>query len=333
MKIYPLKLKSVLKDAIWGGTQLSEKYGLGTKGQKIAEAWTLTLRKDGESIIENGEYAGKTLSEYADEIGMDKLCGESFLKKNPFDFPLLVKLIDAAQPLSVQVHPDDEYAHSVGIEMGKTEMWYIVDSAPESKLIIGLKKDSDINSAEFSDALKNGNISEYFNYVAVKPGDIYYIPAGLVHAIGKGILIAEIQQNSNTTYRIYDYNRLGIDGKPRELHLKNARETIKNDFSNDKSKVINRCPEIFGIPQTVVDSEYFNTSVLKFANGGSYAFKGGKMTHIMCVAGNGGIEYNDGLDNQKINLSAAQSVLVPCSFGSYNIYSDSNADFIISSVE
>lgn len=307
MKIYPLKLKSVLKDAIWGGTQLSEKYGLGTKGQKIAEAWTLTLRKDGESIIENGEYAGKTLSEYADEIGMDKLCGESFLKKNPFDFPLLVKLIDAAQPLSVQVHPDDEYAHSVGIEMGKTEMWYIVDSAPESKLIIGLKKDSDINSAEFSDALKNGNISEYFNYVAVKPGDIYYIPAGLVHAIGKGILIAEIQQNSNTTYRVSDYGRIGADGKPRPLHIDKAVDVTDIAPPSIKYGAIGEITIYpFGLVRDIAECEFFTSQLLKL-NGNAGLCEEESFLSLLVIDGDATISYPSG----NIHIAKGDSVFVP----------------------
>ena len=328
MKIYPLKLKNVLKDIIWGGTSLADKYELAEKGTRIAEAWTLTLRNDGENIIENGEAKGLTLKEYADAVGMEKLCGENFSSKEAYDFPLLVKLIDAKQSLSVQVHPDDEYAHSHGIDMGKTEMWYIVDCEPGAKLIMGLKDGTDMDSPEFKSALDKGNISEYFNYVEVKKGDFYYIPAGLVHAIGAGILIAEIQQNSNTTYRIYDFGRVGADGKPRELHLDRAREAMKTDFSHDKAIGGSLPTDIEGMPVKLVDSKYFSVSKL-ILNKGEYEFEGNKMTHIMCIDGEGKLEYCEDGRKETICIPAAHSVLVPASFGNFTLSASDKAEFTI----
>ena len=331
MNIYPIKLKSVLKDIIWGGTTLSEKYGLGEKGQRIAEAWTLTLRPDGINEIENGDCAGMSLSEYAEKAGMKVLCGKEYAEKNIYDFPLLVKLIDAKDNLSVQVHPDDAYAHSNGIDSGKTEMWYIVDCEPGAQLVYGLKEGTDITSDAFKAAAKNGNISEYLNYVNVKKGDIYYIPAGMVHAIGKGILIAEVQQNSNSTFRIYDYGRVGADGKPRELHLDKAMEVIKTDFSHDHAIGGMLPTDIPGMPVKIVESEFFSVSKLMLSNGEKYTFNENGMMHILCTDGCGNLTYKDENGaNAYIDINAAESILIPADFESFDLSSGGSAEFLVS---
>ena len=198
MKAYPMKLEAVCKDILWGGTLLGEQYG--KPAGKIAEAWELTVHPEGVNRIENGALAGKTLAEY---LGTAE------------GFPILIKLIDARDKLSVQVHP------------AKTEMWVIVDCEPGAKLVYGLKEK--FCEADFRAALENGRVEELLNFVPVKSGDVFFIPQGLVHAIGAGILIAEIQENSNVTYRVYDYGRLQ-NGKPRELHVEQAIQTIR-DFS------------------------------------------------------------------------------------------------------
>ena len=171
------------------------------------------------NIVLNGEHKGKTLNEVLE------IWGESALGNNAEKFsyfPILIKLIDAKQKLSVQVHPDDEYALANEGEFGKTEMWYIVDCEPDAKLAYGFKKN--INKAQFEKRIKDNTLDEVINYVPVKKGDVFFIEAGTLHAIGEGILIAEVQQNSNTTYRVSDYGRLGADGKPRELHIEKAIE-------------------------------------------------------------------------------------------------------------
>ncbi len=331
MKTYPIKLKPVLKDIIWGGTTLSDKFALGEKGQRIAEAWTLTLRPDGENIIENGKAKGMSLKEYAERIGMTALCGKKFADKCAYDFPLLIKLIDAKDNLSVQVHPDDAYAHSHGIDSGKTEMWYIVDANPGAKLVYGLVEGTDINSEKFKNAAKNGNIAEYLNYVEVKKGDIYYIPAGMVHAIGEGILIAEVQQNSNSTFRIYDYGRVGADGKPRELHLDKAMEVIKTDFSHDHSVGGGLMPDTEGMPVKIVQSEFFSVTKLILTENTEYTFKGNGMTHILSLCGEAALIYTD--ENGKetdISLEPAGSILVPHDVTSFKLFAKTKAEFILS---
>ena len=217
---YPLKLKAVCKEIIWGGNRLKSEYGKVADLDKIAESWELTVRHDGLNVIENGEYAGMTLGEY---LG-DKAEG----------FPLLIKLIDACDKLSIQVHPDDTYAKEKEGEYGKTEMWYIVDAEPGAKLVYGLR---DYDKDTFRAAVADGTLEKYMNAVDVKKGDIFFIPSGLVHAIGAGILIAEIQQSSNVTYRVYDYMRRGKDGKLRELHVDKALDVIV-DYTEEEIDAI-----------------------------------------------------------------------------------------------
>ncbi len=212
-----LKLKAPCKDYIWGGNRLREEYGKTLDSDRIAESWELSCHKDGQSVISGGKYDGKTLSDYIAENGKSVLgtnCGR-------FEyFPILIKLIDAKDNLSVQVHPSNEYALRVEGEYGKTEMWYIVDCDEGAELLYGFKQD--ISKEEFSRRIADNTLLEVTNNVPVHKGDVFFIESGTLHAIGKGILIAEIQQNSNTTYRIYDYGRVGKDGKPRELHVDKA---------------------------------------------------------------------------------------------------------------
>ncbi|MBR3995007.1 MAG: class I mannose-6-phosphate isomerase [Clostridia bacterium] len=334
MQIYPLKLCAVLKDAIWGGNKLSGKYGFGSPGKNISEAWTLALGNDGISIIENGEAAGMSLFEYAGIVGMDKLCGEKYAGKNPFEFPLLVKLIDARDALSIQVHPDNEYALSHSMTSGKSEMWYVIDAEPGAEIVLGLSAGTDINSPEFKTALynDNGNITKYLNYTKTKKGDIWYIPAGMVHSIGKGVLVAEVQQNCNITYRIYDYGRNGIDGNPRELHFNKAMEVIKTDFSTDHSIGGGLLPDITGMPVKVIESKYFSVSKL-ILSGESFNFGNMPMTHILCLDGEGRLEYTDKNGNKiALDISASESILVPESFGGFTLCSYTEAEFLLSSI-
>lgn len=212
-----LKLSPAFKDYLWGGTKLKNDFGFQTDLDIVAEGWMLSCHKDGENHIENGVYQGKTLSEVIDILGKESL-GTNAEK---FDrFPILIKLIDAKKDLSVQVHPDNDYALRVEGEYGKTECWYILDCDEGAELIYGFKEP--ISSEEFRTRIADNTFLDVVNKVKVKKGDLFFIEAGTLHAIGGGILLAEIQQNSNTTYRVYDYGRVGADGKPRELHTEKA---------------------------------------------------------------------------------------------------------------
>ena len=220
--LYPIKLTAPLKDYLWGGTRLKNEYGKQTDLEKVAESWELSCHKDGLSVIANGEYAGKTLAAYIEEQGKAVLGTKA--AAFPY-FPLLIKLIDAKDNLSVQVHPNDDYAFHAEHEYGKTEMWYVVDAEPGASLVYGVN--NVILRTEFAERIKNNTLLDICNKVPVKKGDVFFIEAGTLHAIGKGILICEIQQNSNTTYRVYDYGRVGADGKPRELHIEKAQDVTR----------------------------------------------------------------------------------------------------------
>ncbi|MDR0222098.1 MAG: class I mannose-6-phosphate isomerase [Oscillospiraceae bacterium] len=204
----PLKLIPAFKDYIWGGTRLKTEYNKTADSAVIAESWELSCHPDGESVVADGEHAGLRLSEYLKSVGHPPV-------------PVIVKLIDAADNLSVQVHPNDEQAAKDG-DRGKTEMWHVVDAEPDSELIYGFNRP--LTRGEFRARIENGSLLEVVNRIKVRKGDAFFIPAGTLHAIGKGILIAEIQQSSNLTYRVYDYDRTGADGSPRELHIEKAVE-------------------------------------------------------------------------------------------------------------
>lgn len=213
----PLLLKSTVKDYLWGGNRLIEEFGFEPVGEKAAEAWVLSCHKDGASTVVGGEYDGRTLPEALEQMG-PAARGKNAARFR--EFPLLIKLIDAHDKLSIQVHPSDEYALAHAGEYGKTEMWYVVDAEEGAGLIYGFNRV--VSREEFAARIANNTLTEVLNFVPVKKGDVFFIEAGTIHAIGAGLLIAEVQQNSNTTYRVSDYGRLGADGKPRALHVEEA---------------------------------------------------------------------------------------------------------------
>ena len=299
--MYPVMLKAPLKDYIWGGTRLKREYGFETDLEKVSEAWVLSCHKDGESVIENGGLRGKTLTEALNIWGKGAI-GER-AAKFPY-FPLLIKLIDAADRLSLQVHPDDEYAMRVEGEFGKTEMWYVVDCEPGAQLIYGLTKK--IDKAEFERRIRDNTIEEVCNFVPVKKGDVFFIPAGTLHAIGKGILIAEVQQNSNTTYRVSDYGRLGADGKPRALHVDKAIDVTKTEpptvpygdvgniltYGNSEVRMLAECP-------------LFTAEALKLD--GEFTVDSDGFVSAVVLSGSADITWNGG----KLSAVKGQSVFIP----------------------
>lgn len=228
---YPFKFREVYKNYIWGGRNL-ELLGKVLPEGKVSESWEASCHEDGLSVIDNGEFRGKTLYEIIKEKGAEIL-GEDIYKAYKDKFPILIKFIDANDKLSVQVHPDDGYAKKYeNNSLGKNEMWYIIDAKPEAKLICGLR--NSVDKEKFKKACDEERVEECLNYIEVTKGDIINIPSGTVHAICEGLLIAEIQQSSNITYRIYDYNRKDTNGNKRELHLNKALEVINfSEISNE----------------------------------------------------------------------------------------------------
>ena len=217
-----LKLKPSCKDYLWGGTRLMTEFGKEYDGDKLAETWELSCHPDGPSYVANGEYAGETLSEYILMEGK-KVTGTH--SRHYSQFPLLIKFIDAKDDLSIQVHPDDEYAMKNEGQYGKTEMWYIVDCEEGASLYYGFSRE--VSKEEFEERIKNKTLLEVLNKVEVHKGDVLFIEPGTIHAIGKGNLIAEIQENSNVTYRVYDYGRKDANGKERDLHIEKALQVTK----------------------------------------------------------------------------------------------------------
>lgn len=275
----PILLSPVCKDIIWGGNRLSLEFGKGEKiGQRIAETWELTVRTDELNRVESGEMCGKTLD-----------C----LEKTE-NFPVLIKFIDAKENLSVQVHPGDEYSRKYEGDLGKTEMWYVVDALPGAQLVYGLR--SGITKEDFAKAVEENRIGECLNYVDVHKGDVFFIPAGCVHAIGGGILVAEIQQSSNVTYRVYDYDR------GRELHIKKALDVIELYTKEDIDKIRYSCADEKD-EDLLSDCDIFRVEKKNAPSCGEIIGNEEKFRHILVLSGKGRVG--------DLDVSAGSSVLLP----------------------
>lgn len=216
--LYPLMFKPVYKNYIWGGNRIGRRYSRSLPPGTYAESWEITNRAEGTNVVVNGSLAGKDIQELTQAYGTELL-------GRPLEhFPLLIKLIDAKERLSVQVHPDEAAAKATGGE-AKAEMWYVLEAEPDAEVYAGFKPG--VNEGRFREALANGQVGDLLEHVPVRQGDVLYIPGGCVHTIGAGILILEVQQNSDTTYRVFDWDRFGADGIPRELHIEQAMKVIK----------------------------------------------------------------------------------------------------------
>lgn len=226
MNMDPMFMEPIFKETVWGGEKIRTVFGKKIPSAHTGEAWEAAAHANGQSSIRSGYMAGKTLQE-AIQISPVEIMGTEVAARFGNRFPLLIKIIDANDNLSVQVHPDDAMAHRLEgpQEDGKTEMWVVLEAEPGAQLIYGFKKD--VTPEQFARAIETQQLEELVNWIPVKKGDTFFIPAGTLHAIGAGILIAEIQQNSDTTYRVYDFGRLGLDGKPRELHTEKAKQVTK----------------------------------------------------------------------------------------------------------
>lgn len=254
-----LKLKPSCKDYLWGGRRLIDEYGKQYEGEVLAETWELSCHPDGPSVIENGPYQGKTLQEYIDAEGREVLGTHCSRFR---DFPILTKFIDARDNLSIQVHPDNRYALKNEGQYGKTEMWYVMDAGKEAFLYYGFQKEVSIE--EFARRIEEDTLLEVLHAVPVQKGDVLFIESGTIHAIGKDILIAEIQQNSNVTYRVYDYGRVGKNGKKRDLHIEKALAvTNRVPMVKDKSSY----PHIADCDYFTVDKLNLDGKVMKKMEG------------------------------------------------------------------
>ena len=253
--LYPLLFEPNFREVVWGGVRLLEWKGLPPADVPIGESWEVCSLPERESVISNGPYAGRKLNDFTDEMG-EKVLGRAVVKQYGRQLPLLVKLIDAHQDLSIQVHPNDEMAMRYHGKKGKTEMWYVIDAEPGSSVLVGFKKK--ITPLEYGLRVMDGTICDVLARHEVKPGDVFYIPFGRVHAICGGILLAEVQQSSDITYRIFDYDRPGIDGRPRELHTEMAAKAIDYEVLDDYRT---HYLEAIGKAVPVINSPYFSIRV------------------------------------------------------------------------
>lgn len=281
-----IKLNSVYKDYIWGGTKIRDFLRKDTGNMTcIAESWEISTHPAGMSTIAEGQYTGKTLSEYFDIVGWDKLgkYGDKY-----HQLPILVKYIDAKENLSIQVHPDDSYARTHENDSGKNEMWYIVGAEKGAFIYLGFNRD--VTKEEIIQRIAENKLEEVLNRIPVKKGEAYYIPAGTVHAIGKGCLICEIQQTSNVTYRLYDYDRKDKNGFPRELHIEKAVDVLNLsafDVSSYTARDLNR----FGRYFKKMLNKNASCSIIKYeANGDfNYALSDKSVAFVVVFGGRGSI--------------------------------------------
>ena len=300
--LYPLKFSPILKNKIWGGTKLQKLFSKPANSKNLGESWELSGVEGDESVVFNGVLAGKSIAELI-ETYKGGLAGEKVFEKFGRTFPLLFKFIDANDDLSIQVHPNDETAMKRHNSFGKTEMWYVLDAEENAELIIGFGKKT--SKEEYSDAVKQGKAEDLLQKVPVKQGDVFFIPAGLVHSIGKGVVLAEIQQTSDITYRIYDYNRTDENGKKRDLHIEQALNVINFDVSPNPKIPYN---SVLNEVVSLVECNYFTSNIIRFNREiiRSYTELDSFVVY-MCIAGK--FEIDTG--SEKIIVEKGETVLIP----------------------
>ena len=307
----PMLLSPAFKDYLWGGTRLKEEFGKKSDLDIVAESWELSTHKDGQSVVASGEFAGMTLGEFVEKN--PSVLGEN-CKKFEF-FPILIKFIDAKDNLSIQVHPDDEYALKNTGGYGKTEMWYILDCEEGASLYYGFKEE--ITKEQFKASIEDNTLLDYLNKVEVKKGDVYFIEAGTVHAIGKGIVICEIQQNSNTTYRVYDYDRRDAQGNARELHVEKALEVSVTkppmEYKQENENLLAKC-KYFTVEKADVDGEM------------EFAVDETSFKSVIVTDGEGTLTLGD----CEMQIKKGDSIFIPAQNGKFTV--KGNCNIIISYV-
>jgi len=304
--LYPLKFYPILKSMIWGGDKLRQYKAIDTDQKNIGESWELSGIPGNESVVSNGEFTGRIITNLIKEYGPE-LIGRHVYETYGENFPLLIKFIDAHDDLSIQVHPDDAMAQAVhGQPFGKTEMWYVVSADKDAHLMSGLS--TEITPEEYESRVENNTITDVLCDYRVSSGDVFFLPAGRIHSIGKGCFIAEIQQTSNLTYRIYDFGRLGLDGKLRELHTELAKVAIDysvlEDYRTTYAPTLNE-----DIP--LADCVYFKTHLLELSDPLLVDVKSkDSFMIVICLEGQGKLKDSGG--NIMI-LKQGETVLVPAS--------------------
>ena len=305
-ELYPLKFKPIYKEMIWGDQRLKSELNKDLPpDKKIGESWEISAVKDNYSEVANGYLAGNSLQELI-EVYMGDLVGETVFKHHGHQFPLLFKFIDANDVLSIQVHPDDEMARRKHNDNGKTEMWYVIEAEEGAELITGFNKEMDEQT--YLKHLNNNTLPDILNHEKVKAGDVFFLPAGRVHALGAGILLAEIQQTSDLTYRIFDWNRVGADGKPRQLHTDLALEAMDfryyDNYRTDYTLQLNEASNL-------IRCNYFTTNIMEFDKPRQRdLIELDSFVVYMCMDGKLELIYDE---KDSVELEKGETLLVPAS--------------------
>ena len=313
LSLTPLTFSPVFKDYIWGGRNLERVLGCELPPGIIAESWEIAAHPDGDAVVDSGIFAGLRLTEVHARLGLDLIGRTNAWAQKRGKFPLLVKLLDANRPLSVQVHPDDDYARAhEKNELGKAEMWVVLDAKPGAELILGVRRGT--TPEMFRQAIADGKLEPYLHHLPIQTGDVVCVPARTLHAILGGVVIAEIQQNSNTTYRVYDWNRPGADGRPRPLHIEKALDVI--DFNRVEPGTLT--PELRsdedGIRrERLCSNRYFTTERFHIAAGAVYRGRCDGETLEIWGTISGNAEING------VELPAVRFTLLPAALGAFTL--------------
>jgi mannose-6-phosphate isomerase len=314
-QLYPLKFNPIYKHYLWGGKNLTKMGKQIAEDEIVAESWEIADHGEDVSIVRNGPLAGRSLRELIELFGQD-LCPESSNGR----FPIIIKFLDANKRLSVQVHPDDEYAtkHESPTELGKNECWYILDAPPDAELIFGIKKG--VTKQEFQKLVEKGRIEDGLNRLQIKSGDFLFIKTGTVHALLEGTMVCEILQNSDTTYRLYDWERLGADGKPRPLHIEKALDVIRFSTRDEYEQELEKLVFVsdsrsVNRTQLLLQNSHFNIEHLNYQREFSLAFRKEHFHALIVITGSGEINHTSGTTP----VRKGETILIPRSIGSYRI--------------
>jgi mannose-6-phosphate isomerase len=316
MQLYPIKFSPIAKDRLWGGNKLQTVLEKPFSGDTIGESWELSGVDGDVSVVENGALAGQSLTELM-ETFKERLLGQSVFDRFGMEFPILIKFIDAKQDLSIQLHPHDDLAKERHNSFGKTEMWYIMDSDPGAELIVGFNRD--VTKEEYQEYLDQDRLLELLNYEEVKEGDTFFINTGKIHAIGAGVMLAEIQQTSDITYRVFDFNRRDKEGNLRELHTEMALDAMdyqkKDDFKVQYQQSENQANELVHCP-------YFKTDYHRLTESLEWNFESADSFRIyMCVGGEATLEAPEG----SVHIKKGETALIPAELKSLKVKTESSS--------
>lgn len=308
MKLYPLTFRPIIKERIWGGSKLNTFLNKEVTIKNAGESWELSSVPNDVSIVNNGELSGKNLNEII-ALNPEAFLGKEVIEKFGMEFPLLFKFLDANKDLSVQLHPNDELAKARHNSFGKTEMWYVMQADKDARIIMGFKENS--SQEEYLTHLANKSVVSLLNEIPVKKGDVFLLETGTIHAIGSGVVIAEIQQTSDVTYRIYDWDRVDADGNGRELHTELALEAINYKVVDSKINYSLKNNE----RNTCVKHTYFTTNVISLASTFKWEKNKESFTVLMCTEGNFSIH----LENDIYCYKKGETVLIPAEISSFDL--------------